>query len=278
MGNSYNYFDSNGQSRYLGDKPITTIRNGDDSMSKNLFSILFFILFVTVQTSHAGIQSLSNENKVREAISPQVNAAWGNAGALIGWLAQSKYGQWQYLQNKPREGYSLPVFLWREFKPGLIAKLPAPSVPFAIGIGGTKFDNAGLKELSKFQNLQALDISHTRVTDSGLKQLSKISGLQSIDLGASLVTDVGLQELAKIKQLRKLHFGSTAVTDAGVEELLLLENLKTLYLYNTKVSDSGILKLIKLKHLNTLILGKTQVTDSAVKKLIDANPKMEILR
>jgi len=151
------------------------------------------VLLAGFCTGSASGQDATETAKARKTFAPKVSAAWQKAGALVGWLAQTEDGAWRYLGAEPKGVASLPVFLWQKFEPGVIAKLPVPSVPFAIGLGGTKMNNAGLKELAKLQNLRSLDISHTQVTDAGLKQLAAIKKLRSLDLGASMVTDAGLK-------------------------------------------------------------------------------------
>lgn len=214
-------------------------------------------------------------SQVKE-LHPKVIAEWRKAGALVGWLAQSEFGEWQYLKEKPEAVASLPVFLWRKYEAGMFAKLSAPAAPFSMGLGNTEIDSAGLKELAGLQNLQAVDLSHTKVTDVGLKELAALKNLHSLDLGASAVTDVGLKELAAVTSLQKLYFGSTAVTDAGLEELAELKNLQTLYVYNTKITNAGLKHLASHQNLQTLLLYKTKVTDAGLKELAGL-PKLQTL-
>ena len=241
----------------------------------SIFIVLLALLF---SASASANKYTARVTIVGQKLDPKVVAEWRKAGALVGWLAQAPNGGWHYLRARPGSIDSTPAFVWRKFKPGVLMKLPSPSVPFAIGFGNTSINNRGLKELSRFQNLQSLDLSHTRVTDSGLKHLDAIKSLRSLDLGASSVTDKGLKALAKIKHLRKLYFGSTAVTDAGLKELAGLRGLKILYLYKTKVTDAGLKELVVLKHLRFLVLVKTQVTVKGVAKLSKALPQLRIIR
>ncbi|VAX00091.1 hypothetical protein MNBD_GAMMA21-2496 [hydrothermal vent metagenome] len=247
-------------------------------MNKTCKLSILFLLLVGFWSGSVSGKYRGEIVKATKGFDPAVMKAWGQAGALIGWLAVSEHGQWRYLEGKPDGVDSLPVFLWQEYKPGVIARLPAPSVPFAIGLGGTKMDNSGLKELASLQYLRSLDLSHTRVTDSGLGQLAAIKALRNLDLGASLVTDRGLKELARVKSLHKLYFGSTAVADAGVKALIDLEDLQVLYLYNTKVTDACLPALADFKSLRSLLLTKTGVTDEGVDALIEARPELVIMR
>ncbi|GEM_PF-6505156 len=201
----------------------------------------------------------------------EVVRAWTDAGALVGWLARSEFGEWQYLQNRPPNVESLPVFFWPKeaFDAASIDKLPAPSVPFAMCLQSTRFDSNRFDELKAFQNLQDLDLSHAaKLSDSWLWDLRKLRNLRSLDLGATDVKDDAMKPLSRIQSLRNLYLGSDrGVTDAGLKTLTRLKNLQTLYLYNTTVTDDGLTELAACKSLQTLLLYKTQITDDGLKAL-----------
>lgn len=238
--------------------------------------LVFLILFAGIYSNSVMAAYTSQSSNSRIELNPKIIEAWTNAGALTGWLAHSKAGGWHYLRNKPKDVDSLPVFVWRKFTSGVIATLPTPSVGFAISLGGTRFNNAGLDELAKFKYLRSLDISHTRVTDSGLKKLHAIPSLRSLDLGASYVSDTGLRILSEIENLRNFYFGSTGVTDEGVTELAKNKRMRILYLYKTQVTDASLEVLAELPALHTLYLNKTNVSEEAVEELREARPKMRV--
>ena len=215
-------------------------------------------------------------SKVRTEFTADVVNAWLKAGALTGYLAHGKLGGWHYLRKRPEGVHSLPVFVWTKYKPEVMAQLPMPSVAFAMSLGGTMIDNAGLDALARFKYLRSLDISHTKVTDAGLNKLAAIASLRSLDMGASYVTDAGLRVLSKIEHLRNFYFGSTAVTDKGVAELTNNKNMRILYLYNTKVTDAALKALAKLENLKILYLSKTKVTEEGVAGLRQARPELRI--
>ncbi len=246
-------------------------------ISKKRF-LLFLTFFILLIAGNVNAKQITLTGDAGKAFNSKIITAWQKAGALVGWLAQGPRGGWYYLKTKPNGIDALPAFVLRKFKPGLLSNLPAPSVPFAIGMGNTQIDNKGLKELAKFNNLKSLDLSHTNVTDEGLMNLKVIASLRSLDLGASKVTDDGLKNLAKIHQLRKLYFGSTAVTDTGIKSLTKLKGINTLYLYNTKVTNAGLKELSQLKNLRMLQIMKTQVTKQGIAKLAKALPNLKILR
>ena len=201
---------------------------------------------------------------------PNVAAAWAQAGALVGWLTRTEFGEWQYLQSMPPDVESLPVFFWQKeaFDAVAIDNLPAPSVPFAMCLQSTRFDSNRFDELKAFQNLQDLDLSHAaELSPTWLNDLRFLKNLRSLDLGATDVKDDAMKPLALIKSLQNLYFGSTGVTDAGLKTLTRLKNLQTLYLYNTRVTDDGLRELATCESLQTLLLYKPQITDDGLKGL-----------
>ncbi|VAW93967.1 hypothetical protein MNBD_GAMMA23-1093 [hydrothermal vent metagenome] len=234
------------------------------------------ILLTGIAVNSAVAAYTKKPSKASTEFKAEVVDAWLKAGALTGYLAHGKSGGWHYLRKRPDGVNSLPVFLWTKFKPGVMARLPAPSVSFAISLGATKIDNAGLDELARFKYLRSLDISHTKVTDKGLGKLAAITSLRSLDLGASYVTDAGLRSLSKIRHLRNFYFGSTAVTDKGVTALAQNKNMRILYLYKTQVTDMSLKVLAELRSLKILYLAKTKVTEKGLAELRKARPKLRI--
>jgi len=241
-----------------------------------LISCLIFL--AGIQFATAISVATPKENPSSKGFYQTTIEAWRNAGALVGWLTITEVGQWRYLQNKPEGVDALAVFLWRKYIPNAMASLPKPSVPFAIGLGGSGLTNDGLKELARFQKLQALDISHTKVTDAGLTQLSVMKNLRSLDMGASSLTDAGLRNLAEVKSLQRLYFGATSVTDAGISTLAGLENLRVLYLYKTQLTDDGLRQLAEFTNLQRLLVSNTRVTDEGVAELLQRLPNLKIIR
>ena len=83
----------------------------------------------------------------------------------------------------------------------------------------TKLTDAGLKEVSKLQNLEKLSLPK-QITDEGLKEVAQLQKLTYLHLTfCDQISDAGLKELAKLKKLKFLSLVNTQVTDAGVAEL-----------------------------------------------------------
>lgn len=113
----------------------------------------------------------------------------------------------------------LPTLWFTTWKEGVLAKLPAPTVPFALRLNETPLDDNGLREVARFSTLQTLYLYRTRLTDGGLKELVALKNLQELDLGQNAVTDAGLTHLAELKALRSLSLRGTQVTETGVNGL-----------------------------------------------------------
>jgi RNA polymerase sigma factor (sigma-70 family) len=215
-------------------------------------------------------------------IDPKVSESWKKAGAILGWYGRNEFGYGQFFEEKPKDLVCLPAFGLPRFDPGVIAKLPAPAVPFALalrteGIAELEITDAGLKELVGLENLQSLDVHSSKVTDAGLRELAALKSLQTLDVAGAQVTDVGVKELAGVKSLKNLRLsGARKVTDAGVKALVALENLQTLDLERTHVTDAGLKDLAGLTNLQVLNLTGTKVTDSGLFELIVLT-KLQIL-
>ena len=64
-------------------------------------------------------------------------------------------------------------------------------------MGWAKITDAGLKEVSKLQQLKALGLKRTKVTDAGLKEVAKLKKLKLLDARDTKITDAGMAGLQK---------------------------------------------------------------------------------
>jgi hypothetical protein len=80
-----------------------------------------------------------------------------------------KAGWWL---DGPKPG-AVPAFSFRDWKSGVIAKLPAPNAPFGLDLVSTRVTDGGLKELAPLKNLTTLKLRETKVTDVGVAELRK---------------------------------------------------------------------------------------------------------
>jgi len=67
----------------------------------------------------------------------------------------------------------------------------------ALGLGGTKITDAGLKDVAKVQQLRYLYLFDTKITDAGLKEIAKLQELGGLYLADIKVAKAGVAELKK---------------------------------------------------------------------------------
>ncbi len=85
---------------------------------------------------------------------------------------------------------------------------------------GSPIDDAGLKTVAGFTNLNHLWLGSTKVTDAGLEHLVGLPNLYFLDLDRTNISDAGLAVLCKLERLNFLSLYDTKVTDAGLANQL----------------------------------------------------------
>lgn len=73
-----------------------------------------------------------------------------------------------------------------------------------------------LPRLSRFSNLELLDLSHTDIDDEDTKTLSQLDSVKFLVLSETSITDTGLARLEANQSLEILLIRKTNVTRAGV--------------------------------------------------------------
>src|ERR1700680_2412041 len=74
--------------------------------------------------------------------------AWKDAGAKVGWMQPNEYGVQYFHPKSSGKAGELPGLLVSKLKPGLVAALPAPGVPFGLRLNFSGITDAGPKELA----------------------------------------------------------------------------------------------------------------------------------
>lgn len=151
--------------------------------------------------------------------------------------------------------------------------------PVALNLNGwRKLTDAGVKEVARLHQLQALHLADTAITDAGVNALVALTKLHTLDLSDTAITDIGLSSLAGLDQLHTLSLQYTKLTDAGLSALARLKQLRELNLQGTRTSSAGLKELAGLKNLQSLNLRYTKVTDAGVAQLQRALPGCVIER
>jgi RNA polymerase sigma factor (sigma-70 family) len=198
-----------------------------------------------------------------DAVPRDSRAAWEAAGAQSGWMNQQ--GAWDDSANGRRG--EIPAFLFKQWTPGVISRLPPPALGFGLVLNSTNITDADVKELTGLTRLRQLNLSGTQVTDTGLHELASLTQLQGLGLGYSHVTDAGTNELVSLIHLRWLSLGGIQMTNSGMKQLAGLTQLQALDLIDTGVTDADLEQLARLTQLQWLNLSNNNVTQAGLKQL-----------
>lgn len=169
----------------------------------------------------------SNDAPLKELSSPEIVAAWKEAGAEVGWMRFDDFGWFEFhFGMNSGDDVFWPTFRFSTWNDAMIAKLPSPTAGFGLDLSFSNVTDTGMRELARFENLQALDLAKTNITGKGL---SRIQSLRSLGLAATHLTGAGLREVAQLKDLQSLDLYG-GVSAAGLKELATLKNLQKLNL------------------------------------------------
>jgi uncharacterized membrane protein len=108
------------------------------------------------------------------------------------------------------------------------------------------FEIKALKELRQIEEqLVSLSLSKMPVTDTDLKLLSRFSNLEVLNLNSTAIDGSGLENLISCKNLKSISLSGTQVTAESLKTILTLPQLKTVYIWNTAIDAMGKAELEK---------------------------------
>lgn len=108
------------------------------------------------------------------------------------------------------------------------------------------FDPKSIEELTEVkEQLISLNLSKMPVKDSDLKTISKFSNLEVLNLNNTEITGSGFDALAGLPRLRSLSLSGTNVSTAALRDLGKLSGLKEVFIWNTKVAKTDLEALRK---------------------------------
>jgi hypothetical protein len=108
------------------------------------------------------------------------------------------------------------------------------------------FEIKALKELRQIEEqLVSLSLSKMPVTDTDLKLLSRFSNLEVLNLNSTAIDGSGLENLISCKNLKSISLSGTQVTAESLKTILTLPQLKTVYIWNTAIDAMGKVELEK---------------------------------
>ncbi|MEO5583739.1 MAG: FN3 associated domain-containing protein [Saprospiraceae bacterium] len=102
-----------------------------------------------------------------------------------------------------------------------------------------KYNPQKIQDLIKIKDqLISLNMDNMPVNDAEVVTLSKFINLEELNLNNSSITIKGLEELKKIKSLRVLSLAGVKLDTASIRVLNDFPSLKQVYLWNTGIKDS----------------------------------------
>ena len=100
-----------------------------------------------------------------------------------------------------------------------------------------KFDRKKLDELLKIkEQLVVLNLGNMPVEDADMKTINQFSNLEKLILNNSSITNSGLTELKKLKNLRSLSLAGTRIDKNAAQSFSQLDSLKEVFIWNTNIS------------------------------------------
>ncbi|MCK0158267.1 hypothetical protein MWU65_13815 [Cellulophaga sp. F20128] len=81
-----------------------------------------------------------------------------------------------------------------------------------------------LKTISKFKNLQKLEIEKNPITDSGVSELSASQNITGLNLYQTKITALSFENFTKMKGLQRVYVWGTSITQEQVDNFVSKEN------------------------------------------------------
>ena len=141
----------------------------------------------------------------------------------------------------------------------------------SISLESSRITDVGLSHIGSLRHLRYLNVSRTKITDKGLKSLVGLPHLTTLHAGHNNITDRGMMYLGKLTSLEKLAINRTDITDRGLREVQGLANLKRIYFVGTKVTKDGLEYLRPLKSIE-YVGASENISPEALNALKDSLP------
>jgi len=186
--------------------------------------------------------------------------AWKRAGFEFSYMAPNEAGNLR-ISTSDTAG-ALPTFTCIVNHRPLhsqveFAKLPAPRVPFRLHWHASGMNVNGLKLLTRFTKLTALNVDFSQVTDDGLKEIASLKKLTHLSLKGTRITGAGLMHLAPLSRLKMIDLSYTAVIGSGLKDLAGLKKLTRIVLTQEQLTDETVANLRQMGLLHSLPGAKT---------------------
>ncbi|MDA0657632.1 MAG: PQQ-binding-like beta-propeller repeat protein [Planctomycetota bacterium] len=147
-----------------------------------------------------------------------------------------------------------------------------------------RITDAGLRELTRLQQLEVLSLYGNEVTNEGMAMLGDFRSLKEVDLSLMPISDEGLEYLVQRTGLTRLSlvysegFSGPLITDRGVSSLVRIRGLRELDLTGARITDEGLESMASLEALQVLRLMRTPVSAQAVDRFRKLRPDCQTVQ
>lgn len=160
-----------------------------------------------------------------------------------------------------------------------VEHLTAPKELIEITLRGSNVTEKGIKTLSeRFPHINNIDLMYSKtVDDKCIQFLSKFPEINSINVGFTGITADGAAKLSKIKDIHCLYVAGVGITDSAVREIAKCKTITRLDISNSKITDESLRELIKMPALAILQVSNCkQLSDMALNEFRKARPSCEV--
>ena len=107
-----------------------------------------------------------------------------------------------------------------------------------------EFSSSRIKDLEKMAlQIVELNLSNMPVKDADLAMISKFTNMEWLNLNGSMVTGKGFEQLQQCKKLSVISLAATPVTKEALNLLGGMKNIKKIYCWNTRAGMADIKEL-----------------------------------
>ncbi len=143
--------------------------------------------------------------------------------------------------------------------------------------GRSSGNDADLASLTRFSNLEELNLSYTNIGDDALLHVGQMAALRTLNLKMTRnVTDKGLSHLSELDDLYRFSVSGRLLTDSSLRHLHAMKNLAFLRFYGSNISDAGLKHIGQLKNLKELHVGRVKASNEAIANLKEKLPNTRV--
>ncbi|MEM8732844.1 MAG: hypothetical protein AAGG44_01385 [Planctomycetota bacterium] len=147
--------------------------------------------------------------------------------------------------------------------------------PKDLVLTGSDLSAEAWSSVSKFTELQWLDISFSNVTDDDLEWLGGQRNLARLSLEGTAITSQSVERAANLPQLKELDLSGCRVSSSDLQSLANHPTLEILWLTQSGVDAEALPLFQSIPRLTTIDISGTQISSEAWTEFVAANPRFK---